>query len=281
MTLGELNSHIVVSLLPSLGEGEARATARLLLEDDLGVTPTTLVLRPDRELEPETVARFERYINSIASGMPPQYAVGKARFMGMELKVTPATLIPRPETAELVDIIVETFRGQPDLHACDLGTGSGCIAIALARALPFLNITAVDLSADALAVARENASSLRAKVDFLQADILAGLPAPALPYDFIVSNPPYIADFEEKDMELRVTRHEPRQALFVPDSDPLLFYRSILNFATESLAAKGRVFFEINPLFADDLKQMCSRFGFNCQIELDSFGHKRFAILHR
>lgn len=281
MTLGQLNSHIIASLSPSLGDGEARATARLLLEDDLGVSPTTLVLRPERELEPETVVRFERYIKQIAAGLPPQYAVGKARFMGMDLKVTPATLIPRPETAELVDIIVDTYSGKPDLHACDLGTGSGCIAIALARALPFLAITAVDISRDALAVARENAEALRAKVDFLQADILAGLPVPAQPYNFIVSNPPYIAASEEKDMESRVASHEPRQALFVPDSDPLVFYRAIMKYAVDSLAPDGRVFFEINPLFVNNLKQLSATMGFACQIELDSFGRKRFAILHR
>lgn len=278
MTLAELNKHIITSLSPVLGDGEARATARLLLEDDLGATPTTLVMRGDRVLEPETGTRFDRYISQISAGMPPQYAVGKAHFMGMTLEVTPDTLIPRPETAELVDIITDTFGQQPDLHAYDLGTGSGCIAIALSRALPFLDITAVDISEGALSVARRNAVALKAKVNFVKADILSGMDAPATRLDFIVSNPPYIAEKEHTTMESRVADHEPAQALFVPDSDPLRFYRAIFRWAVDALKPSGRLFFEINPLYARDLVNLGAKLGFDCEIRRDSFGKDRFAI---
>ena len=150
MTLTELYRKIIDELSPSLGANEAKATARLLLEDDLGVTPAVLALRGDRVLEPETITRYGRFISQIKAGEPPQYIIGSAHFMGMDLKVTPATLIPRPETAGLVDMIVDDNSGKTGLHVSDLGTGSGCIAIALSRALPFAEVDAVDISGDAL-----------------------------------------------------------------------------------------------------------------------------------
>lgn len=281
MTLEQLYRHIIDSLTPSLGQNEAKATARLLLEDDLGVTPSMLALRGDRVLEPETVARYERFIEKIKDGEPPQYLLGSARFMGMDLKVTPATLIPRPETAELVDLIVDRYSGKTDLQVCDLATGSGCIAIALARALPFSNVMAVDNSNDALAVARENAQKLMTKVTFVQGDILGDLPRPVQSFDIIVSNPPYIADSEKAAMDKRVKDYEPASALFVPDSDPLKFYKAIADYAKDSLTPNGTLYFEINPLFSQELRQMLASKGYQCEVLKDSFGKNRFAIVTR
>lgn len=281
MTLSELNGRTVTGLTASLGEREARATARLLMEDVLNVTPTTLFTRGDRVVEPETIERFDRYVQAIAAGTPPQYVVGSARFMGMELKVTPAVLIPRPETAELVDIITDRAGSRPDLHVLDIGTGSGCIAIALARALTFPRVEALDVSADALDVARGNAAALGAKIDFFRADILAYTDTPATPYDIIVSNPPYIAESERTAMEPRVKDHEPATALFVPDDDPLRFYRAIARYAAGALAADGTLYFEINPLFASQLRTMLADEGFGCDIVRDSHGKERFAIACR
>ena len=281
MTLSELNGRTVAGLTPALGEREARATARLLMEDVLKVTPTTLFARGDREVEPETIERFDRCVQAIAAGTPPQYVVGSARFMGMALKVTPAVLIPRPETAELVDIITDRAASRPDLHVLDIGTGSGCIAIALARALTFARVDAIDVSPDALEVARGNAEALGTKIDFCRADILSYSDAPATPYDIIVSNPPYIADSERADMEPRVKDHEPALALFVPDDDPLRFYRAIARYAAGALAADGTLYFEINPLFASQLRAMLADEGFGCDIVRDSHGKERFAIASR
>lgn len=282
MTLEELNQHIIKSLTPSLGQSEAKATARLLLEDDLGVTPAMLALRGDRVLEPETPPRYERFIKKIAAGEPPQYVIGSAHFMGMDLKVNEATLIPRPETAELVDIITDRSGGRSDLNVCDLGTGSGCIAIALSRALPFARVTAIDNSDAALAVARENGAKLNAaNVSFVKADILGKLPQPAEPYDIIVSNPPYIVESEKADMEPRVKDYEPEAALFVPDSDPLRFYKAIADYAATALAQGGKMYFEINPLFSDSLVKMLAAKGFGCEILRDSFGKNRFAVCSR
>ncbi len=281
MTLAELNKHITDALTPSLGHNEAKATARLLLEDDLRVTPTMLALRGERVLEPETVSRFERFIARINAGEPPQYVTGSARFMGMDLKVTPATLIPRPETAELVDLIVDRSGGKADSQVCDLGTGSGCIAIALARALPFAKVVAIDNSPEALEVARENGKRLSGGVTFVRADILIDLPRPSAPYDIIVSNPPYIADSEKAGIEARVKEHEPASALFVPDSDPLRFYKAIADYANDALAQSGKMYFEINPMFADRLVSMMASKGFSCEVLRDSFGKNRFAVCAR
>lgn len=279
MTLAELNNYVVTSLTPALGPAESRATSRLLLEDDLGVTPTKLALNPFREIEPETLTRFRRYVEAIAGGMPPQYAVGKALFMGMAFKVTPDTLIPRPETAGLVDIITDRYAGVADLSVCDLGTGSGCIAIALSRVLPFSSVTAVDINSGALYVAQENARELKANVRFVKADILAGLPDSLGRFDIIVSNPPYIAMSEKPLMESRVKDYEPSGALFVPDSSPLEFYSSIASWAAAgSLKSSGTMFFEINPLFASDLSNMLRHKGFSCEILKDSFGKDRYAV---
>ena len=281
MTLSELNRHIIATLSASLGNGEAKATARLLLEDVLKVTPQKLLMTGDRVLEPETVRMFDRYLGRIIAGEPPQYVIGTARFMGMDLKVTPAVLIPRPETAELVDIITDREGSRSDLNVLDIGTGSGCIAIALARALVFPHVEAIDISDEALDIARQIAKALMADIDVHRQDILVPAPKVLNQYNVIVSNPPYIAESEKADMEIHVKDHEPASALFVPDSDPLRFYRAITDFALENLADDGAVYLEINPLFAPQLSEMMTAKGLVCDIYRDSQGKKRFAIAKR
>lgn len=277
MTLGELNKHIIERLEPALGSNEARATARLLLEDDLAVTQTTLLTHPDRVLEPETPSRFDRYISRILAGEPPQYVMGQVRWMGMDIEVTEATLIPRPETAELVDRITDDFDGRSDLRVADLCTGSGCIAVALARALPFARVDAVDVSHEALQVAGINIVKLAPKgsVNIFEADVLKGIPGDEK-YDIIVSNPPYVLESEASGMERRVLDHEPHLALFVPDADPLRFYRAIVSEAAVRLKPGGVLYFEINPLEATALSDMLAKAGFAAEVWRDSQGRQRF-----
>lgn len=278
MTLSQLNSYLLERLTPALGAGEAKATARILLEDDLGVTPVKLMMSGDRVLEPETERRMQRYADRITAGEPVQYVLGRARFMGMDFEVNTDTLIPRPETAELVDLVTDRYRNRSDLRVCDIGTGSGCIAISLARALPFSSVTGVDISQGALDVAQRNAQRL-AKVAFVRADILQKPLLGGSPFDIIVSNPPYIAQSEASDMERRVTDFEPHTALFVPDSDPLRFYTAIVKYAADgALKPDGTLFFEINPLFATQLQTMCRNNGFDCTLVRDAHGKQRFAI---
>lgn len=278
MTLAELNRYIVDQLAGHLGDGEARATARLLLEDDLKVTPTVLVTRGDRVLEPETVGRFREYCRRIAAGEPPQYVVGRSTFMGLEFNVTPDVLVPRPETAGLVDLITDDCGSRRDLKVIDIGTGSGCIAISLARALVFPSVVAADVSEPALTVAEGNARRLGVNVDFVKMDILKE-PAPVVAsYDVVVSNPPYIAMKEKADMEARVLEHEPHLALFVPDDDPLQYYRAIGHWSRAALKDGGRLYFEINPLYSSQLARLLADQGFtDVEILPDFHGRKRYA----
>lgn len=282
MTLEECNKLLTSKLTAALDAGEARSTVRLLLEDVAFASPVDVMCHGDRPLEPETVDLLLSMADRIAAGQPPQYVVGRARFCGMYLRVTPATLIPRPETEGLVDIITDRHRGGRDLRLLDIGTGSGCIAIALSRALPFARVDACDISAEALDVARDNARQLRAAVDFFQCDILHE-PLPDNPlYDVIVSNPPYIARSEAAEMEPRVLDFEPHTALFVDDAAPLLFYRAIARYARAALRPEGTLYFEINPLFTKQLVEMLHAEGFaRVDVQRDYCGRQRFAIAQR
>lgn len=282
MTAEAISRELTSTLTATLGAGEARATSRLLMEDVAGFTPKKLFTDGRRELEPETVESLRRMASRIAGGEPPQYVTGSALFMGMKLDVTPAVLIPRPETEGLVDLITDDYRGRNDLRVMDIGTGSGCIAIALARALPFARIDAVDISPDALEVAGRNSSRLAARVNFGIMDIL-NEQVPAVPsFNIIVSNPPYIAEREKADMDSRVLDHEPAEALFVPDSDPLLFYRAIARYGAGALVPGGRLYFEINPLFASELQKMLADEGYiDIEMRRDYVGKLRFARASR
>lgn len=282
MTAEAISRELTATLTATLGAGEARATSRLLMEDVAGFTPKKLFTDGRRKLELETVESLRRMASRIAGGEPPQYVTGSALFMGMKLDVTPAVLIPRPETEGLVDLIIDDYRGRNDLRVMDIGTGSGCIAIALARALPFARVDAVDISPDALEVAERNSRRLSARVNFGIMDIL-NEHVPAVPsFNIIVSNPPYIAEREKADMDSRVLDHEPAGALFVPDSDPLLFYRAIARYGAGALVPGGRLYFEINPLFASELQKMLADEGYtDIELRRDYVGKLRFARASR
>lgn len=280
MTVYELNRHITDTLTPVLGAGEAKAAARIIWDDVLHYTPEQIIIRGDHNLEPFTVERIDSLLRDVCAGVPLQYAIGTARFMGMDFKVTPDTLIPRPETAGLVDLITDDAGDRPDLHVLDVGTGSGCIAIALSRALKFADIDALDISRPALDVAAENARRLGCRINFIHADALT-LPQSRIPadgYDIIVSNPPYVLDSEAGDMDARVLDHEPKTALFVPDDNPLKFYRPISEYALKALRPGGRLYFEINPKEADEMRKMLASLGFSdIRIVRDYLGQERFA----
>lgn len=277
MTHSELYKKTASELKQSLEAREADATARLLIDDVLGLSQVKLITDGDRSVEPETVARFESFTARINSGEPPQYVVGKARFMGNDFIVNPSVLIPRPETEGLVDMIVDFASKQSDLKILDLGTGSGCIAVSLARALPFANVTAIDNSQQALDIARKNADRLAPTVNTIFADIF-DLPQSLAPVDIIVSNPPYVADHERQSIENRVIDHEPHSALFVPDDDPLRFYTAIARWAIEN-SPNAHIFFEINPLYADRLKSSLQTIGYK-EIELSRDIHAKLRYAH-
>lgn len=266
-SVGLLRRNLLSRLAP-LGAERARALTRILLEDIALVDYTSQLADPQRELPDFITNKLFNAAGRLLNHEPVQYIVGKTQFYGMDFEVNPHVLIPRPETAQLVDIIVDRYRSQSDLRVLDLATGSGCIAIALARNLPFASVTAVDISAEALNVARRNAATLHTKVNFLQASILH-LQLPGH-WDIIVSNPPYVLNSERAGMTDDVLRHEPHLALFVPDSDPMRFYTPIIDYWTQHSAPHGSLFLEINPLCASKFE--------GAEIVKDSFGRNRFAI---
>lgn len=243
------------------GTGEATAMVRLIFNVMKGWSATDMIVNADREVSDMFRNQVGKVMERIERGEPIQYVLGTARFYGMDLKVDSRVLIPRPETEELVDMIVARFKNREDLKVLDIGTGSGAIAIALSRNLPFSDVTGIDLSEGALQVAWENAADLHARISLIHADIFKWMPEPDS-LDIVVSNPPYIPEEEKSDMETNVLDYEPASALFVPDSDPLLYYRRIAEVASVGLRVDGRIYFEINPRFAEQIKKMLEERGY-------------------
>lgn len=277
LTLGACADKARLALEPKYGPGEARALTRIMFEELNGYTPVDLVIRKDMPVTSWLERHVTDTVDRLLNNEPIQYIFGRARFHGLELKVTHDTLIPRPETAELVDLIADRSERHPDLRVLDMCTGSGCIAIALSRELPFSMADAADISDKALDVARENARDLHADIRIFHADALHLTPLPSPVYDIVASNPPYIADNERGSMPENVLKHEPHAALFVPDSDPLVFYKAIARFCLSALKPGGILWFEINPLYASELSSFLQKAGYgDVDVQLDSQGRKRF-----
>lgn len=261
VTLKQIVDDVTHRLAGIYGQREAQWMVRIILENVKGYSPVDVVLHREEVLSDFIVGKIEDVTNRLLKNEPIQYIFGSARFYGNSFKVTSATLIPRPETEELVALIDKENR-ETDLRVLDVGTGSGCIAVTLARVLRFPIVDAIDISEDALAVAQENAQSLRVNVNFKKGDALA-MEKPKTPiYDIIVSNPPYIADKEREDMSQNVLQYEPHTALFVPDNDPLRFYRAIGDYGTKALKGGGRLYFEINPLYVEEMRAMLDAMGY-------------------
>ena len=254
---------------------EIEGMTRIIFEDVLLWQPVDIVMRDGEQLPEFFDSRLASIITRLKQHEPLQYILGKARFHGHSFAVTPATLIPRPETEQLVDMIVDENPGS-DLAVLDIGTGSGCIAISLARALKFAQVTATDVSPDALAVAQQNAKALKTRVRFIEQDILT-CSAPSQAWDIIVSNPPYITEQEKATMERNVLDYEPHSALFVPNDDPMLFYRPIAAYASRSLKNGGRLYLEINRAMAQQVSDILRQAGLsNIHIHNDFNGNNRF-----
>ncbi len=277
-------------LLPLYDPDEAQSIVRWVLDALFGLSLTDIVCGKVGELSAADADRLEGLMLRLEQGEPVQYVVGEAPFCGRTFHVEPGVLIPRPETEELCRRIVAAnsrpycaLQPPRPLDVLDVGTGSGCLACTLALDLSPVRVTAWDLSPDALLVARGNARRLQADVNFVCRDaLLAAREAAAhgddARWDIIVSNPPYIAEKERGGMRPNVLRYEPQMALFVPDDDPLCFYRAIARYARCTLRPQGQLWFEINPLFAVPLECMLTEEGFaHVAVLDDTFGRKRFA----
>ena len=262
-------------MVPIYGKGETEAIIRLIFHHLKGWNLTEMLIRQEDELSDFLKSEIDDILKRLLKNEPIQYILGEARFHGMDLKITPGVLIPRPETDELVDIIIDENKDRSDLRVLDVCTGSCCIAIALARNLPFSKVTAIDISDEAIEVAQSNAKALKVKINFIKGDIFNLKNTSE--YDIIVSNPPYVMDKEALTMDKNVLDFEPHEALFVRDDNPLVFYDYISDLAFDSLVPGGKLYFEINPLMSENLRKLIKEKGFSDVVILkDSFGKDRF-----
>ena len=272
-------------LTPLYDDGEAQAIVRLVLEVQFGITLTDIYTGKVNELSREAEEELEKIILRLERSEPVQYVLGRETFCGRTFHVALGVLIPRPETEVLCRWIEEDYNRpycalQPPapLQVLDVGTGSGCIAVTLAADLRNSAVTAWDISGDALLIARENVHQWQVRVELKMEDALhPSAAAMQQKFDVIVSNPPYICDKERTEMAGNVLAYEPETALFVPDDDPLRFYRAIAEYGVQALSADGVLYFETNPLYINDVKEMLNTLGYK-QIELreDQFGKLRF-----
>lgn len=253
-----------------------------LIAEDLDFSPTYLILHKDDELSDTQKNFFEQCLQRLATAEPVQYIRGKADFYDLQFFVNPSVLIPRQETEELVNVILQENRNNTP-KIIDLGTGSGCIAITLAKHLSNAKVSAVDVSEQALQTAKSNALKNDVSVEFYLGDMQDEVFMSQFPkFDIIVSNPPYVCHSEKNEMRQNVLHYEPHLALFVEDTNPLQFYRAIARFASEHLAENGTVYCEINETLGEETKQLFESFGFSkCEIRKDLFGKDRIVKVQK
>lgn len=263
------------------GSTEGYALYRMILEECFGLTHTDILLGKDSQISIENQARLNEITERLLKNEPIQYILGYTHFFGHKFMVRPGALIPRPETELLVQTSIDLMAGMAlpaKPRILDIGTGSGCIAISMA--LAGCQATAMDISEEALSIAIENANTLGAEVDFIHENILHPSYS-SRQWDIIISNPPYVCLREAIDMERNVLDYEPHNALFVPDTDPLIFYRAIASYAASHLSPKGRICLEINQAFPSEMTNLLTSFGFNNPtIISDQYGKKRIATAH-
>ena len=267
---------IALSLGERFENEELNAIVRAICCDILNISATAYYLKEEITLTVEQEARLNNTISRLQQGEPLQYIEGKAPFGGMDFLVTPATLIPRPETVELVDWIAQDYISQ-NPHILDLGTGSGCIAIALKKRLPGSVVDACDISDEALTIAKKNGEKNGAEVSFFRHDMLNLAATLPHTYNILVSNPPYIKQSESTEMEAHVTEWEPHTALFVPDDDALCFYRAIAEIGqTDALLPGGQIYVEINQKLGKETIELFESYGYK-EVELrkDIYGNDR------
>ena len=289
------------SLTPLYDAGEAQAIVRTVLDVKYGMTLTDIICGKVNEISADEERKLEEIIIRLQKGEPVQYVLGEADFAGRTFHVEPGVLIPRPETAELCQWIEEDIAGKstdspkdssedsskdsPEVspqatddarRILDICTGSGCIAITLGLNIPNSEVTGWDISEDALRIAQGNMEMLKARNVRIEYQDALALPKAAEAADLIVSNPPYICEKEKADMEKNVLEHEPSLALFVPNEDPLKFYRAIAEYASSALKSGGALYFEINPIYEKETREMLLKLDFkDIETKEDAFGKKR------
>lgn len=259
-------NHILSELKGLYPDTEIKSFSYLIIEKLTGFSRTEIIVNKNTLFSDEQHHVIETFIEKLKKNVPIQYILGETEFFGLIFNVNESVLIPRPETEELVEWIRSENNRSADLNILDIGTGSGCIAISLKHEFPNASVQAFDISEQALNTARSNAERNKLDVTFSQTDIL-NAPETEQRWDIIVSNPPYVTELEKSSILPNVLEHEPHLALFVPDNDPLLFYRSIALFAKHHLKPQGKLYFEINRSFGVETVELLTNLGF-CNVEL-------------
>lgn len=282
MNIQSAFTYITQAIAPLYEPREAANIAHLVVERITGLNKLDRIIYKDRILEITQQARLEQAVEALLEQQPVQYVTGTAWFYGMELMVNPQVLIPRPETEELVEWIVHDVRtvrqlADADMRMLDIGTGSGCIPLALKKELPAADVWGIDVSPGALETAKANAIQQQLEVRFEEVNVLDEQATRVLPvFDIIVSNPPYIKQSEHTVMQQQVLAYEPSLALFVPDEDALLFYRVIAELAKRKLTSTGSLYFEINEALGKEVVELLEASGFkNVMLKQDIFGKDR------
>jgi release factor glutamine methyltransferase len=275
-------NHIVAKLSSLYGELEAQAIVYLLFEDLLGIRKTDIFTKNSDVLSKSDLIKLKYAEADLLQQIPIQHIVGFAYFMDLKIKVNKDVLIPRPETEELIQLVLNDFK-DASIRILDIGTGSGCIAISIKNKLPKANVQAIDVSEKALNLAKENAKVNGVDVEFTQIDILNEREWQKFSnqkFDVIISNPPYVTQSDKLQMQKNVLEYEPELALFVPEENPLLFYKSIAEFSKRYLVPKGKIYLEINEGLANETKSLYIDSGFfNVDFLQDMMGKKRMMVI--
>lgn len=263
MLLKDLKYYFQEKLSPIYGQEEASSFFYWLVEDFLQIKKSNVVFHFSEEIKEVEQAKFENALERLLQHEPIQYITGATEFMGLKFQVTSDVLIPRTETEELVEWILNDFQGKSgeSLKILDIGTGSGCIAISLAKYLPKVRVFALDISEKSLEVARQNAEANNVEIQFIQGNILENIKWNET-FDILVSNPPYVTPSEKKWMSDNVLKYEPHTAIFAPDETPLLFYEAIARMGKNSLRPGGKLYFEINEAYGQELINLLTHFSY-------------------
>lgn len=279
MTVSEAKDLLQNTLQSLYDSREAAQICNMVLENLTGMNRTERAIAKQQLLNDTQKDQLIAFANDLSEGKPVQYVLGEAWFAGLRFSVNEHTLIPRPETEELIEWIKAVANPEPQ-RVIDIGTGSGCIPIVLKKELPLWQVEAIDVSAEALSIAHQNAHELDAGITFKQVDFLDEANWFTLSnYDIIVSNPPYIKQSEQNSMAKHVVNHEPHLALFVPDDDALIFYKKIAAFGKQHLSKKGKIFLEINQVLGKEVCQLFESSGYQTRLRKDLHENDRMVMV--
>jgi len=282
MTIKEIQQQYLTELEKIYSLGEAAVITTMIFESIANISKQDLLLRPNVEIENNTEINLITALKRLQQYEPIQYVIGKAWFYNVAFTVNEAVLIPRPETEELVLEAINFLKLHESKNVLDIGTGSGCIPISIKKNIAGANVTSLDVSNDALKLAAKNASDNAVEISFLHLNFLEEKNHLALPkFDVIISNPPYIPENEKNNLDKNVAKYEPHVALFVPQNDPLLFYKKILIFAGDHLKKDGKIFLEIHEDFAAETANLFTEKNYQVIIKKDMQGKERMLIINQ